>query len=781
MQNTIDMGGKLPFIVAMEGEKLHINYDLSALQNQKLKQFLHDNLTIIAPPLRGSWQGEDCKSEAEPWGKEKNMYNSSPPPFNCDASHLVSLAPTREGSNNVAPFHINHIYKIKLKQNILVEFVVDNPCPTPQGGSNIIAPFFPEITIISPPYMRLSVMELRMLAQNANCVAPYSRINLPIKQNWYIKTDLHTHLTSQIKSDNLLEIATTHQAAYPAELLELLGIDTQDYATILIPSTPFAPAAHDMLACEQQGRMVAGIAISELAPQDANKLQQAMEIAIDEVISFDELERRIYRFRNPLTKNPKLIASTIAKIAADYANAGVEYTELAVTAALNPDWLEAALPALQEAHENGVTIKLLIGLPRSLPPSQILTQLKMVMFAASHPAIVGVDFLGYEANKTRNFAWALSHFARFAATHKHLDDFIIRVHAGENGKNPDNVLEVLQIAEKYGVRVRVGHATYGDADACLKLAQKLAQNGLLIMEFNPDSNLAMNNIDCATDLPIRKWAGANIPFVLASDGGGIYQTDAAQLFNAGIFAGLGETELNLMMQTEKSHIAYQQKLHLHKTEAFKAHYGDDANFIAQMREFQMRLAQQQNNFDFGGKKPLLIAGASGSSWGRISPAHQSEIKAGIEQLVATLDANKVAFVVGRIKPEGIGKVLEDALDAHYEGNPNAPHFDVVGLLSQQQNMPLIASHINHILPLHGELMSVPTQVTNLLKAHQGSAIYIGGSAFTRDFILCSQKLEVPFAVMAGVAGASGEKARILPSSHVFNDASAMLNWVLQQL
>ncbi len=732
MRYTIDMGGKLPFSVQIDGDKLHIKYDLSAIKSERLKQFLYDNLMLV------------MEENAAPQGR----------------------------SNLVAPFSLKNAYSISLKQKTLLEFHLDE-------AQNII--------VTSPPYMRLSVMEIRMLAQNSNCAVPYDRINLPpyANQSWHIKTDLHTHLTSQIGAHDLLEIACTYGALYPTELLEMLNINTRNYATTLTPSTPFAPAAQDGLECEQYGKMVDGIAISALALPDLITLKQAMEIAIDEVICFDDLERRIYRFRNPLTKNPALIGATIARIAHDYVAHGVEYAELAVTAALNPDWLQAALPALMEAQMNGVTLKLLIGLPRSLPPSQILMQLKMVMFAASHPAIIGVDFLGYESNKTRNFAWALTQFARFAASNKQEQDFIIRVHAGENGKNPDNVAEVLQIAEAYGVRVRVGHATYGDADSSLELAQKLAANGLLIMEFNPDSNLAMNNIDCATDLPINKWAAAGIPFVLSSDGGGVYQTDATQLFNAGIFAGLGASELALMMQTEAVHMQHQAELDKRKTQAFAVKYGDDTNFIAHMREFQATLAHQQQHFNFNGKVPLLIAGASGSSWRRISPTHQAEICAGIEQLVAMLDANKVAFVVGRIKPEGIGKVLDDALtklyaSKNYVDNSDAVMFDVAGLLSQQQNMPMIASHINHILPLHGELMSMPTQVTNLLKTHGGLAIYVGGSAFTRDFILCSQNLEVPFAVMADVAGASGEKARILSQEHIFMGAVGMVEWVKNQ-
>jgi hypothetical protein len=103
------------------------------------------------------------------------------------------------------------------------------------------------------------------------------------------------------------------------------------------------------------------------------------------------------------------------------------------------------------------------------------------------------------------------------------------------------------------------------------------------------------------------------------------------------------------------------------------------------------------------------------------------------------------------------------------------------MLSGHQNMPTLAEHINHIVPLSGELMSVPTHMTALLKQHGGCALYVGGSAFTRDFIACSKALGIPFGVMAGVAGASGEKAAVLPPEHIFHGEEGMLAHVRAML
>ena len=645
-----------------------------------------------------------------------------------------------------------------------------------------------------PDTHRLSVMELRMLGQFPHACVPYSRQVLDKATRAYAPlTDLHTHLTSQIRAQALLEAGAAVNACYPVELLALLGVDTRHFTLQRMDSTLFTPAASDGLLSEKAGKKVDGVSVREVlaSPEVAERLRASMEIAYDEVIPFDTLERRIYRMRNPLAKNPDVVEGMILRIAEDYAAQGIAYAELAVTAAQSPDWLARAVKALRHAEtRTGVALRLLAALPRSLSPMEALKQLEMIKRVAQHPYVVGVDFLGYEANKTRNFGWALSNIARFArAQHDGIDrtgsgwhfpdDFILRVHAGENGKNPDNVAEVLAIAEKHGVRVRVGHAAYGNDQVDKKRAQRLAEAGLLMMEFNPDSNMAMNNIDRAEQLPIKQWA--DIPFVIASDGAGVYQTDNRQLLAAGIFAGLEMEDLARMRAHEEAHIARQHALFEAKSAAYHARHGDDEHFIAWLKREKTILQAVDVMDRLAPKRPLLIAGASGSSWGRIDMATQRDIRSSIRHLVNVLNPERVYFAMGRIKQEGIGQALDDALAAREEALPEALPFDVVGMLSGHQNMPALAEYINHIVPLSGELMSVPTQMTALLQTHGGCAIYIGGSAFTRDFISCSKMLGIPFGVMANVAGASGEKAKVLSETHVFQDASGLVAHVRRMM
>lgn len=644
----------------------------------------------------------------------------------------------------------------------------------------------------SPECNKLTVFETRMLGQYPHGCLPYPRdVLASLPDTVRLTTDLHTHLSSQISAEGLLLAAANADAYYPLELLHHIGLAC-DLPLYPMESTFFAPAASEGLACEQSGRQVDGVKVADIMadPSLAEKLAASMAIPVEDTLTFDGLERRIYRMRNPLAKNPAVITESIINVARDYAAQGVKYAELAVTAALKADWLQAASAAIATAEQQtGVALRLLIGVPRSLSPIDALLQLAKVTFIAQHPYVVGVDFLGYEANKTRNFGWALSHMARHAASQAkgqdrsgygwHFnDDFIIRVHAGENGKNPDNVAEVLQIAKRYGVRVRVGHAAYGDVLQNVELARELAQQGLLIIEFNPDSNMAMNNIDEAAQLPVKAWADAGIPFVIASDGAGIYQTSHAQLLAASCFAGLDSADIAQLQQTEAQHIERQHAIYQKKRQAYDKLYGNDIGFLHAYSQQCERIRNDYSMQKLESKTPLLIAGASGSSWARISGEHQREITIGIHMLVALLDPAHTYFALGRVKDEGLGAILDAALDSYQRHYPARPLFDVVGMLSQHQNMPSLAHNINHIVPLGGELMSVPSEMTDLLIEKQGCALYIGGSAFTRDFIKCSEDKSLPFGVMHKVSGASSQKARVLADEHVFYGAIGMVRHVM---
>jgi hypothetical protein len=62
----------------------------------------------------------------------------------------------------------------------------------------------------------------------------------------------------------------------------------------------------------------------------------------------------------------------------------------------------------------------------------------------------------------------------------------------------------------------------------------------------------------------------------------------------------------------------------------------------------------------------------------------------------------------------------------------------------------------------------------------GTALFVGGSAFTRDFIHLGEEAGMEFGVMRGPAGASTEKARVLDKNrHLFKGAIGMVKQVIK--
>lgn len=608
-------------------------------------------------------------------------------------------------------------------------------------------------------------------------------------------TDLHTHLTSQISAHDLIEIAKENGATYPVELLiKKLGVKEDDLPKerLNIPSRSFSPTASEGLACEQRGSEVEGIKVSDLSEAVLKKLENAMSIPADRCYTFDMLERRMYRFRNPFGKDDTLIEPIILKVAEDYKRQGVTYSETSVTGVLDPKWLEQAEPALKKAEETyGVALRFLVGIPRSIGADAMENNIRQAKFAAQSPYVVGVDFLGYEVNKTQTFQWALNQLADWAATEGH-QDFTLRIHAGETGKNAQNVLDALRIANLHDVPIRIGHGVHVDMSHELReVARQLVKKGLLMVEFNPDSNLALNNIDFASDIPIREWRDMGVPILLATDGGGAYQTNLEQTAFAGLHAGLELSDLGNIRKTEVDYIAKSRASFEEKQTEFERKYPNRQTFFDGYKEFCDSLPKpakiptlassdlrQSLPKDIRNKTPLVIAGASGSSWQEVSSGQKTEFEIGVRMLIELLDPDKIYFGVGRIKDSGLTHILDRCLTEHHAKHRHEPRFSVVGLLSTQGDNTLLPLSITHRWDLAGDLLNVPTEMMNFVNREKGAALYAGGSAFTRDFILLGQQHKIPFGVMNGPVGASTQKARVLDkNNNVFEGAVGMVKHV----
>jgi adenosine deaminase len=163
------------------------------------------------------------------------------------------------------------------------------------------------------------------------------------------------------------------------------------------------------------------------------------------------------------------------------------------------------------------------------------------------PEIVGVDFMGEETNKTRDFARELSTIALIRSTRP---EFHIRVHAGENGNELDNIKDAIKLGA-----TRIGHGVYGVDEETLRLAR---ENNVII-EFNANSNVALRNIDGTGELPIKQYLNAGVRVTLGTDGHGMYRTSARS--EEAVMRSLGLTDEDFAKITRSDQLYLEMMKH----------------------------------------------------------------------------------------------------------------------------------------------------------------------------------------------------------------------------
>ncbi len=618
-------------------------------------------------------------------------------------------------------------------------------------------------------------------------------------------TDFHTHSSSEISGQDLVDIARGLGAPYPVRLLHEIGIDVSYCGIRNIPRIPFTPLEPRP---EQVPPHEDGVLLKDMRPADLTRLALAMNVKADRQGTTGEMELDYYRLRTPLTKLPEVFGEMFHKVAQHYRKAGVKYAEITISMPDNIELLKTLHRIIPEIEqETGVKLRFLIGMPRTLPREKLHTIIEKTKALSGSPYIVGIDVIGYEINKTTEFDSELNDLAVWI--HQHNPEFTLRVHAGENAKNPSNLRHVLEIADNHNVRIRVGHALYGVDENTLKVAQRLARKGLLVLEFNPDSNLALNNIDSFAAIPFAKCMQYKIPFVVSSDGNGFYQTSARQLACDLEHMGLDEASLKFLRKTQKKlmdrQMAYSDhKLHavamlfpnfLSNPEAREGyaatleHLGNVVAAVAStpkldkekpLKDYvpsQCHLIEWELPEALTARRPVLLVGASGSSWDRIqSPMERREAMTAVDMLVRALNPDKCYFVLGRAKNEGVSKALEDALERQCrEMKRSRSAFDVMSLLTPDALRAMKSpDHLHYIQPIENNFVALAGRLVRFAKEQRGDIVAIGGSAFTRDIILKARHEGVAMQVMSQVEGASREKSAMLHPQQQAADAKALI-------
>lgn len=693
---------------------------------------------------------------------------------------------------------------------------------------------FPHASLVNE--FALTISEIRQLTHPLSpevlAKIPYPRKNLRNfnRETHAPITDIHTHLSAQLAPEDLFAAAEANDKperhiGYPLDLLEEMGIDIdvlddwmseKGYGEEFAHGFAFNPANDEGYAKESEKKTDditkpgthPGVYLKTLShffsenPAQKAIFMDAMAIKPDEIMGAADMDKYFYRFRNPLEKNPILTRDKIMQVAKAYKQQGVKYAELSTGSMFNPQWLAEVLPALEEAEQKtGVQLRLMVGLPRTASRPQLKAMVEKMRVLAQSPYIVGADLLGFELNKTDEFEWVFDEIHKWA---KESDvkaegdnppvktDFTIRVHAGENSKNRDNVRRAIEKAKDMGISLRVGHAIYGDLDTELF---ELARETGTIIEFIPDSNIALDSVDFLSDIPLKEWVRNGVRWVLGSDGAGSYLTTNDQLAKSALHAGLSTKELGEMICFEEELVAAQQKMFAARKAIFDAapnthspasHNGDINAFVKAYSD-HAKLVDEQLKKDFvphpdvkakdtldnpplperfTNKTPVLIAGASGSSWKNISAEYQKDAQIAAEMLVQLLDPEKVYFVTGRTKFMGFEQCFVNA----NERLERRGKFDVISTVSKQDaertEGGTSSAPAAWNMDLHGGRVKLAGHVADFMEQHKGGdgkpaaySIFCGGSSLTRMFIREMRDRNLPHGLMQGPEGATNDKSR----------------------
>ena len=322
--------------------------------------------------------------------------------------------------------------------------------------------------------------------------------------------------------------------------------------------------------------------------------------------------------------------------------------------------------------------------------------------------------MGHETNETKYFQEELEMLAEYAVLED--PEFAIRVHAGENPIFKNNEFQALQIInkkheqmeEKLGKKlpmpkVRIGHGLYGldgITDENWNQVSPEEVLGLLkemnaIVEFNMSSNLALNNINSISEIPIKRYLDAGVKVVLSTDGHGMYSTLPEQEVVLASAAGLTKEDFETIKQTEKEVIEgakRREETHPKIDDVRKLYdgitYSTEDGKKRFTPEVEKRIeAEKEAKFEHlmdaienragaitdkdkieeatKGKIPIMLTGASMKAWPKVSQKDQEYITILSQVLADTLNAETTYIMTGGTN-FGVEKTMHEAIHRRNE-------------------------------------------------------------------------------------------------------------------
>ena len=416
-----------------------------------------------------------------------------------------------------------------------------------------------------------------------------------IRREYKFRADLHTHMNGNLSPDILIALGIYHQIQYPLYYIRKLNLElTQEQEERL--SAQRAKVARQFSSSDLKGKYLdrkindntvinfADLILNNLdhAEQNIVKIRTSLAILKDGQAVFTNLEK-VYLYRYIFTKgkeseekmelsgvhqipdkdvlaaliqmrkdgeNPDYHRNTVFQddllwIARSYRRQGICYAEISDTTLVKK---YESLEMLQEVHEimpkiyreTGVMIRFLAAIRRIpltivkdqvTPEDYLIRNLNVLQAVALDPYLAGCDFVGEEIN---DIITLKPMFREIVKITKKVPDFVIRIHAGENDSQKDNIAHSIECVKdslepgQKMPRVRLGHGLYTYSLKTKKgreVMKALIENNI-VLEFQLTSNVRLNNLNALENHPLRQYLAAGIRCVQGTDGAALYGTNS---------------------------------------------------------------------------------------------------------------------------------------------------------------------------------------------------------------------------------------------------------------
>lgn len=441
-----------------------------------------------------------------------------------------------------------------------------------------------------------------------------------VRKDLKFRADLHTHMNGNLPGDVLIALGIAHQIRYPLYYVKKLDLKlTQaqwDKANIQREKV-----ARQFVSSGLQGKYLnrriddntfinfADLILNNLDNAEMNivKIRGSLAVIKDGQAVFTNLEK-VYLYRYVFCKgkeseekinlhsvdlipdadvkaylkqmltdkeNAYYCKNTIFQdkllwIARNYKAQGVYYAEISDTTLVKK---YESLEMLRQVHdvmpyiyrETGVMIRFLAAMRRipltivkdAVTPSDYIEQnLEVLKATALDPYVAGCDFVGEEINDIITLKPAFQEIVKIAAKDT---SFVIRVHAGENDSQKDNIAHSIACVKdslapgQKMPRMRLGHGLYTYSPSSKKgkeVLKQLKENNV-VLEFQITSNVRLNNLNSLEHHPLKQYLKQGIHCVQGTDGAALYGTSSIdEQLSLAKMLGLSDSELQLMKDAE---------------------------------------------------------------------------------------------------------------------------------------------------------------------------------------------------------------------------------------